>query len=250
MKSNEEILNELKVIAPRLSSIEKLERYAAPDGYFDSFSSKMNVYAGAKSQDNISLPDAQLSALQSQISAAVPKEYFSEFGSRLMQKIHEDELYSVAPHLAALPKGNTIVVPANYFSQFPKLILHKVSTTSAKATSSGAYWKLFNARLDALAAAIFKPNYTFAFAGAASMIVVGVIMLFKTTQPPCADLLCQLEKVSDAELNAYFENHEDEFKQSLLEVSTKDAYPLNQLEFSKSKFSEFSDEELNKAILD
>ncbi len=180
MKNREEILKELREIAPELSKMEK------------------------------------------QHLVDVPVDYFKSFPELMKKKIRDQELAEIAPTLAKQEKENTADVPVNYFKSFPELMIKKISSEQKQKTSP-AWLNSLNNTFGGLTSVIFKPRYAFAVAGTVAMLVIGVMFLLKTEQA-CApdDLFCQLEKMSDEELNNYIFNRPDEFQKSVLDISTDD----------------------------
>ncbi|MBP7389453.1 MAG: hypothetical protein KA841_03555 [Chitinophagales bacterium] len=245
METRDDILSELKEIAPTLSSLQKKDFFLVPVGYFDAFSLKMIELVEqellVEKTKNVSLPDSH--RLQ------VPAGYFNTFSSELLKKIKADELQALAPTLAALPKKQSFEIPANYFNQFPVQMRRKVSTASQSKSASGR-WSSLNELVEKVTQLVFRPQYTMAFAGTVSMIVIGSMFFLQIQQQQCKDFYCQLEQVSDEELNAYFETNADEFGESMLDFSLKESQQLNQLDFDKSDFQLLSDQDIDEAILD
>src|SRR5687767_10627764 len=120
MKNSNDILEELKEIAPRLSSLQKTNFYQVPENYFAHFQSGM---------------------LQ-----------------KIQAMEVEKELKAVAPQLAGLQKDLSKEVPANYFESFPQEVLKKISSQKA-VTPSAKKASGLSTVLDNLAGFLFKPKY-------------------------------------------------------------------------------------------
>jgi hypothetical protein len=266
METREEILKELREIAPQLSQLPKENLYVTPDGYFTTFTGKVleRIALGTVKQELNELAPA-LSELKKQTEQSLPADYFKNFSAGLLQKIRVDEvgeeLRAIAPTLSSLPKINAYKVPAGYFGTFAKEIVKEVAAGEARPESAVPGWLgRINIALDGLAAAMFKPAYSFAMAGGVAVMVIVAMVVLKpdTVQQPCAtdDLLCMLEteKKSSDDLDAYFSSHADEFSKSVLDVSTDDKKLENrnkkgELSLDEYMFENISDEELNNAIL-
>src|SRR3954468_16761898 len=89
MENREDILKELREIAPKFSEGRPLNVYSVPENYFAEFQ-----------------------------TATVEKIRTLEV---------KQELQALAPNLAALKKEEVNQVPAHYFEAFPQQILNKVT---------------------------------------------------------------------------------------------------------------------------
>jgi hypothetical protein len=263
MEACNDILKELREVAPELAKLHKVNFYTAPDNYFLNFSS--GILEKAK-QSEVKVELANLAPVLSKLkeqTPATPSNYFSSFSSSLLEKIRRQEVASelndIAPTLKSLQKVNMYQAPANYFAKFPVQMQKQIATANVRPESAVPGWlSRLNILLDETVSVIFKPQYTFAFAGSVAMIMIVIMMFFKAEPvTPCApnDLLCQLNKVSNEDLNAYFSAHPDEFHKSVLDVSTDDSRLQRKsekgaLSLDNYVSSSISDEELNNAILD
>lgn len=260
METRNDILKELREIAPELAKLSKANPYAAPENYFLNFSAGIleKVKYSEVKEELADLAPA-LSKLKEQ-APATPPGYFSSFSSALLEKIRKEEvnaeLKEVAPMLQGLQKVNNYEAPAGYFVNFPTSMHKKIAVGEVRPESVVLGWLTrLNAVLDEVVSTVFKPQYTFAFAGSLATMVI-VAMIFFKTEPvieECAkdDLLCQLDKVSSADLDAYLSEHSDEFHHSVLEVSTDDKRLQNSSGMNNDAFlNTITDEELNSAILD
>ena len=208
METRDDILRELKEIAPELSKLEK-----------NNF-------------------------------GEVPADYFTLFSGTLLKKIREQELAKIAPTLAKQKTENTLEVPANYFNSFPGQMLKKIPSEQKQKTSP-SWLDSLNNILEGLASIIFKPRYAFAVAGTVAMLIIGVMFFSKTEQTICApdDLVCQLEMVSDEELDSYIYSNADDYQKSVLDISTDDKKIQNQSDNINDELkillNELDDESLN-----
>jgi hypothetical protein len=245
METRDKILSELKEVAPTLSSLQKKDFFTAPAGYFDVFSLQMMELV----EQEVVIPKPKNLHLQESENLKVPAGYFNTFSADILKEIKTNELFATAPTLAALPKQQSFEIPANYFKQFPVQMLSKVSHAEQSQSGTG-WWNFLNDTVEKVTHLVFRPQYTMAFAGTISMIVIGSIFFLQIEQQQCKDFYCQLQQVSDDELNAYFETNADEFGESMLDVSSKESQSLNQIDFDKSDFQLLSDQEIDEAILD
>lgn len=207
MKNREEILNELKEIAPELA---RLEKKPASD---------------------------------------VPANYFKAFPADLMKKIRANELAtelsSIAPELSKLERVNVFEAPSSrYFQALPETILQRVKISGKTNTASPNGWIIsLNVYFDRIAGFIFKPKYSVAFAGFATVMILAVMLVMKVEEE-CLDVECRMAQISTEELNNYFNTHADEFNSDLLDYAPGEYIP------GTNEILNLSDEELNDAILD
>lgn len=264
METRDDILKELREIAPELAALHKVSFYIAPENYFLNFSAGILERAKQRDvQEELTALAPALSKLKEQ-APTVPATYFTTFSSSLLHKIRAEEisreLAEIAPTLSGLQKVNLYKAPEGYFASFPAQMQKQTAAAEARPESAVPGWlSQLNALLDNLAGALFKPQYTFAFAGSAAMVMIIAMMFFKveTVVEECAkdDLLCQLDKVSSEDLEAYFATHTDEFSRSVLDVSVDDKRLQKAVGVSKGSIDEvllnsISDDELNSAVLD
>lgn len=258
METRNDILNELKAIAPRLASIEKKNLYEAPEGYFERFRSEI-------------LEQVKMNPVQSELknvapsllniekkTAGVPEGYFNTFSADLLKKIRSNEttteLSAIAPTLAKLKKANTGEVPANYFAQFPAQMANLIAQQKpATEQSALPKWLLsVNVVLENITAVVFKPKYSFAFAGTFTVALVAV-MVFNQPQPqqPCTDFLCMANSISNTELDEYLNSRVD-VGDEVFELNGTDAAESISTsgDNMKDAMSTLSDEELNEVVLD
>ncbi|MBK7148082.1 MAG: hypothetical protein IPH78_04480 [Bacteroidetes bacterium] len=242
METREHWVSELKEIAPLLSTLQRTNYFSAPEGYFEAFGLQMIELV----EQEVAVAKSELDALQKSLQQQVPAGYFNHFSGEVLRKIKAEEIHSLAPTLAKIPKKQSFEVPAGYFQEFPQQMLRQVSQTD-KAPAVPSWWDAWNEAIEKAVQFLFRPQYTLAFAGTASMIVIGSLFFLQIQEQQCRDFYCQLEKVTDEELNAYFEDHADEFEQSMLDVSANESQPLN---FESADLHQLSDRDLDEAILD
>ncbi len=260
METRDDILKELKAIAPKLASLEKVNTYQVPDSYFMRFTDMMleQIKPVDAKQELYALAPS-LSKLTKPLSVEMPAAYFSDFSSRLLQQVRADEaakeLAVIAPKLSVLQKVNTLEAPANYFSTFAERAWSNVNAEAAVVVSGPA--KLvdsLNAFLDGIINAVFKPKYSFAFAGLTTTIILGVLMFVKVQQYD--DLDSKFAQLSTDEINNYLDNKSDAYSDEVFEVNLDNNKGLNEnangngLHPYKDALKSVDDEALNDAIAD
>lgn len=257
MKLSEDILNELKAIAPLLAAVERVNHFHVPENYFTTFGKKiLETVRLTEAKQELNELAPQLSKLLSDESPKAPAGYFQNFSARLLQKIRTeeitDELNAVAPTLTQLQKINVYSVPEGYFNTFPETISKRIAAGEPRPESVIPGWlKNINTTLNNLATALFQPKMAYAFAGSVAMLIIVAMLLIRIepTQACAKDnWLCRLENVSNEELNAYFDSHYDEFGKSVLDISANET-SLLQLN-TEDVIKNISDEDLNNAFID
>jgi hypothetical protein len=259
METREDILKELREIAPQLASLEKVNAYQLPDSYFANFNNKMldQVRPVDVKQELLALAPTLLK-LQKPANPDVPAAYFTGFSTKLIQQVraHEvaKELASVAPSLSALNKINTLEAPAGYFSSFADRIWGDVVAQSQPQKADSAKWlEGLNVFLDGVVNAVFKPKYSFAFAGMATTIILGVLMFVKVQQ--CDDLDCKFAQLSTEDINSYLDQKSDAYADEVFEMNldtkgVNENVNYNSLHPYKEALKNVDDAALNEAIAD
>lgn len=256
METRENILKELQEIAPMLSKIEKKNFYSVPENYFPDFKSEMLEQVkprGVKQELKTVAPE--LLKIEKRSTVEVPVGYFNFFSRNLMKKIRANEvaaeLKEIAPILSETEKVNLLEVPANYFNAFPQQMMKRIAVEQ-KANAVVAKPNLTNALnnvLENIAAVIFKPKYSFAFAGMASILIV-TVMMFPKVEQQCYDLDCKMAALSNEELNTYLDNENELAAEEVFELNTDVSLQSADNKTMTNAFNNLSDEELNKALLD
>ncbi len=255
METRENILKELQEIAPMLSKMEKKNFYSVPENYFLNFKNgilEQVKLSGVKQELKTVAPE--LLKVERRSTVEVPTGYFNSFSTDLMKKIRAEEvaaeLREIAPALSEAEKINLLEVPANYFNAFPQQMMKRIaSEQKAKEVSSPQWFEALNNVLENITAVIFKPKYSFAFAGMTTMIIVGV-MFFMKVEEQCADLDCKMAALSNEELNTYLDSNIDESSEEIFELNADVSLPSTDNNTVSNTFNNLSDEELNKALLD
>lgn len=255
MESREEILRELRDIAPRLATLNKVNRYVLPANYFAHFTGRilLQVQTSKATPVNELETVAPLLTQLKKTDPALPTGYFNSFSNKLIDKIRESEvqaeLATVAPALSQLQKVNVHQAPAGYFSALPQRLANLAGQPrpAAPVPATPPWVTALNKLLDKVIALVFRPGYNVAFAGLATSIVLAV-MLYTKAPATTQTLDAKFAALTTAELDAYFSTHSDEFDQSVLDASTDDKTLLNNE--TKNTLSPFIKEELTDEDLD
>lgn len=110
MNTRQHILDELEATSPLLSSSCLANVYSVPQGYFTELHAEV---IATTTMANWPIHNAAVD---------VPKGYFENMPSLIMQKIHSsavvDEIEALSPTLASIGKHNVYQVPVGYFDSF------------------------------------------------------------------------------------------------------------------------------------
>ena len=259
METREDILKELREIAPHLASLQKVNAFKVPESYFVDF--KNIVLEQVKLVDvkqELQVLAPTLLKVQKPLQVEAPAAYFADFSSRLLNKVRADEvakeLATIAPRLSVLEKVNTLQAPANYFSAFPDRVLRDIQAQQKEVVVDGRSWiDSLNGFLDGVIGVVFKPKYSLAFAGMATMLIMGVLMFVKVEQ--CNDLECRFAQLSTNEINDYLDNKSDAYSDEVFEMNL-DTKAMNEnpnisnVHAYKDALNDVDDEALNAAITD
>ncbi len=259
METRDNILKELKEIAPQLALLQKPTPPQAPEGYFLNF--KNNLLQQLKpvdAQQELQELAPVLARVQKPVLEPVPPQYFAAFSGEVLNKIHHveatEELAAVAPHLNALRKLNTTHAPEGYFNAFSERVLADIRAGQQVPAGDTTTWvDAVNGLLDRIALQIFKPKYSVAFAGFATIAIMAVLMFVKVQQQ-CDDLDCRFAQLSTDDINSYLDNNKsdaysDEIFEMNLDTKTLTTNPnITNVHAYKDALSDIDDQDLNAAI--
>lgn len=223
METREDILKELREIAPKLALLEKANTYQLPDNYFLNFTNNMlQQVKPVDVKQELQVLAPSLLKIEKPANAEIPAAYFTDFSGRLIKQVRAGEvakeLATVAPLLSQVQKTNTLEAPANYFSSFADRALGNVTAhVQAPVTSPNKLVESLNEFLDGIFTAIFKPRYTIAFAGLTTIVIVGVLMFAKVQQSDNLD--SRFAQLSTAEIDNYLNNKSDAYTDAVFEVN-------------------------------
>jgi hypothetical protein len=259
METREDILKELRELAPHLASLEKVNAYSVPESYFLNFKNIMLEQVkpvDAKQELQVLAPS--LLKIEKPLNAELPAAYFTDFKSKLLDKVRAEEvakeLAVIAPRLSVLEKVNTLEAPVNYFNSFPQRVLLDIQARQQAPVRSAKNWiDGLNEMLDSVINVIFKPKYSMAFAGFATMGIMAVFMFVKVQQ--CNDLDCRFAQLSTDEINNYLDNKSDAYSDEVFEMNldTKGVSGnpnINAIHAYKDALKDVDDAALNDAIAD
>ncbi len=142
MNQSTEILNELRSISPFLASIERINVFEVPDGYFNDLCDRITTYTLLKDEE---INFSKNETLQ------VPEGYFDTLSDHILAKIKsgeaEDvnqELKTLSPVLFLLKGKNVFTVPLDYFENISDKVISKLNRKPAKIISISKaknWWK-------------------------------------------------------------------------------------------------------------
>ena len=221
METREDILKELKEIAPRLATVDKVNFYTVPADYFTNF--KQGVLSRVKFGEvgaELKAIAPELATVKKTAVAEMPAAYFSSFSDSLLKKIRANEvageLAEVAPTLSKLEKVNALQVPANYFNALPAQLLNKVKIEEKISNASSSKWlDSVNVVLEGFMSVVLKPKYSVAFAGLATTVIVGLMIFGKVQQGDNLDN--QLASLTNDEINSYLDKRPDMYTDEVFE---------------------------------
>jgi len=177
------IKEELKANTPILASLQKLDVYTVPNGYFEHLATDIRVSI------NREIPFA---ASNSDIFQ-IPPGYFETFSDIVISKIgtKENETFAelehIAPFLNSISKKNVYSIPYHYFENFTVTDTKK-STAKLISFSNTRKWISY----------------------AAAAIIAGILVsggfLYNYHDSP-SYIIKEIKKVSDEELNSYVKDH-------------------------------------------
>lgn len=143
MNKSVEILNELQSISPFLASIEKINVFNVPDGYFNTLAERITTYTFLNKNEELNFSKNE--------TLKVPEGYFDALSDQILAKIKSREteadrekLEQLSPLLYSLKGKNVFTVPEGYFENVPNEIIGKINRTPAKVVSiskSRTWWK-------------------------------------------------------------------------------------------------------------
>jgi hypothetical protein len=262
METRENILKELQELAPTLAKMEKKNFYSVPENYFLDFKNALlETVKMSEAKQELKSIAPELLKLEKKQAAEIPANYFNTFSGDLMQRIRANEmnaeLKGIAPTLASIDeKVNLYEVPANYFNAFPQQMLQRIALAqqTEPVDAIPGWLQRLNNVLDNIYARVFKPQYSIAFAGVASVLIV-VVMLFANVEQPqpeqkCTDLLCLVDemKISNEEIGAYLDKNQNLNNEEVFEMDLTNKAAEEQT--FKDVVNSISDEDLDNAILD
>ncbi len=141
MNELNEISVELQQISPFLASMEKVNVFTVPEGYFIGLAEKITVYSFM----NVGKSDQRHAGPQE-----IPTGYFDNLSSQILNRIKaetqndEEELQQISPVLYSLKGKNPFTVPEDYFEKLSGKVMRKLKPEPAKIIPFNkvkAYWR-------------------------------------------------------------------------------------------------------------
>ncbi len=186
MKESNEILNELASVSPTLATIDKVNVFRIPEGYFDTLSQKISTSVFLNQYSRTQAGD-------------VPNNYFDDLSNKIILRIKntdtavstEDETKNISPLLYSLKDRQVFNVPEGYFHTLGEQALNKIKPESAKIISlhSGKKW------LKYAAAAMI-----------AILVGIGAFQLFNSKDSNDKSSTAQLSKNYSENMPAYMQD--------------------------------------------
>lgn len=242
MKPQHQIQAELEELGISIPTGLKLP-FSSPDGYFEMLQDE--ILAQAKQA-------AFLENLPKKSPFELPQSYFQTFESNLADKLIED----------SWSKKNPFTVPDNYFDHFESDLLAQLklenTTKSNPYEVPSGYFESFEESLQHKIQskpnqrAVIKPfRRTYAnLAIAASLalfISIGFGILNRNTPQ---NFEMQLSKISDAEIENYLLEHQNEFASDIETLNLNNEEELNKLEkdIFENQLNDLSADELSNYL--
>jgi hypothetical protein len=129
-----EILNELRAISPLLASLERINVFWVPEGYFDGLQLRIADY--------VFLNETSGEEIKKKNLQQVPAGYFDTLSDAILAKVRasypetaKEELRNLSPMLLSL-KGNVFSVPEGYFESFAENVVKKLNPGVANFESA------------------------------------------------------------------------------------------------------------------
>ena len=154
MRNPEEILNELRSISPLIASMEKVNPWTVPDGYFDKLAE------GIAGRVKYEYP--QQTSLEGKVAGQqVPEGYFDHLSESILSRIRAQEMEeglrdSEFPVLESLRKVPVFKVPEGYFDQLGDQVLDKIKRAGDSGNATGNDPELPEILLKLRAVNVFK----------------------------------------------------------------------------------------------
>ena len=134
MNNSQEILNELREVSPLLATLEKINVFQVPNGYFDNLSERLFSFS-------IGNTNSEFSSNKTNI-LQVPDGYFDTLSTNILAKIKKlypeatdegGELNTLFPTLYSIKYENVFKVPDGYFKHVSTDILAKIKSPDFEA---------------------------------------------------------------------------------------------------------------------
>jgi hypothetical protein len=126
MENSIDILNELRQLSPTLATIEKVNVFTVPTGYFESLDADILL--------SIDTENGSLNLTGNDPFAEVPVGYFENLAGSILTKIKaqdNEETETLSSQLTGIQGKNVFDVPEGYFDALTGSILANIKTTEA-----------------------------------------------------------------------------------------------------------------------
>lgn len=209
MENKEYILNELMELSKTVASINKVNVFTVPDGYFSFLPD--DIMLGIKTENGL--------VTGTTTGAHVPAGYFDTLANNILQKIKAgqtqtaaEEIRALSPMLYSIQSENVFDVPAGYFSNTANEILHKARPKARvvklqKRSSTFLKYAVAAVFTGAMAMAVFK------FTGNSNK---NILPQYVKEGMQINDVDEELSKISDADIVKYLEETGTDVKAAIV----------------------------------
>ncbi|PSL22800.1 hypothetical protein [Chitinophaga ginsengisoli] len=219
-----EVQEELETLSPLLAGVPKSLPLSVPPGYFEQLSQQILQNITAAQQ---TLPDEATSSFLADMPKVFPMSapagYFDQLSAVVMARIAEtegtttapsatavqEELATLSPLLAGIPKTMPLSVPAGYFDQLSTAVMADINHVSAPVH-----------------APIIRRMNTRRYMGWAvaaclvALVSVSTLFFIKSNYRGANMMEKTLASVSDQEIMEYLQSHTDVFDKEELSSNT------------------------------
>lgn len=211
MENKEYILNELMELSKTVASINKVNVFTVPDGYFSFLPD--DIMLGIKTENGL------VTGTTTTTGAHVPAGYFDSLANNILQKIKTgqtqtaaEEIRALSPMLYSIQSENVFDVPAGYFSNTANEILHKARPKARvvklqKRSSTFLKYAVAAVFTGAMAMAVFK------FTGNSNK---NILPQYVKEGMQINDVDGELSKISDADIVKYLEETGTDVKAAIV----------------------------------
>jgi hypothetical protein len=287
VKTDNEILNELRQLSPVIAEIGRGNVFTLPEHYFEGFAGMVMVRIHAMQKNEPAL--SSLQSLGKNLSFTPPPPgYFDGFADNMLNRIKaasissvDEEMAMLSPFLSRIKKEMPYGVPQGYFEFFSGSVTESVRAidfvnsglehlspvmndlrNKNPYTVPSNYFEQLPGRILSLAEAEGRPAAKIFSMGsrrtwlkfAAAAVLIGVMStisffaLNKKTMVTNSDPIASLSKVSDDEMVSYLQNQDLAIPDSSLTNSPLATIDLSSGNDANDLLSNISDDELQQYV--
>lgn len=207
------VQEELEALSPLLAGIPKALPLSVPPDYFEQLSQQLQNITVEQTLSFTDEVPSMLSGMPKVFPMSAPAGYFDQLSTAIKDRINEadrtaadipvsaaqEELATLSPLLAEMPKTMPLAVPAGYFDQLSTTVMAGID---ASAHTTTPVIRRINSR-----------RY-FKWAVAASLIAlvsVSTLLFTRENRHAANKIEKTLANVSDQEIMEYLQSHTDAF---------------------------------------